>query len=200
MVIESIKYVKDNGAQIISDNDLCFVIDDTLVMAHSLSKGMEIDDNLFEMLDKESKLHFAKVKAYASLSRGDFSVRGLARRLCEKGADRDSAEEIARIMAQKGYVNDLEYAKRLCRTYSNEKHYGKRRVAQELYARGIDGDTASLAIEQEATPDRDNIMLLFEAKYVHTDINDVRCRKKVADALARAGYSWEDISVCLNSF
>ncbi len=200
MVIESIKYVKDNGAQIITDNDLCFVIDDTLVVSLSLTKEMEIDDTLLETLDKESKRHFAKVKAYASLARGDFSKKGLARRLCEKGADREAAEEIAQFMEDKGYVNDLEYAKRLCRTYSIEKHFGKRRVAQELYVRGIDGETASQAIEEASLPDRDNIMLFFEAKYAHMDIDDPKCRKKIADALARAGYGWEDIRVCLSDF
>lgn len=199
MVIESIKYVKDNGAQIITDNDLCFVIDDTMVVSHSLSKGMEIDSDLYELLECASKLYFAKVKAYASLSRGDFSEKGLVRRLCEKGADREAAEETARIMAEKGYVDDLEYAKRLCRRYSNEKHFGRRRVMQELCARGVDADTATLAIE-ETSPDRDNIMALFDAKYAGTDISDEKKRKKVADALMRAGYGWEDIRICLNSF
>ena len=144
--------------------------------------------------------HFAKVKAYASLSRGDFSKKSLARRLCEKGADKEAAQEIAQLMADRGYVNDLEYAKRLCRTYSIEKHFGKRRVMQELYARGIDRETAQKATEEIALADRDNIMLLFEAKYEHTDITEQKNRKKVADALARAGYGWEDIRVCLNDF
>ena len=200
MVIESIKYLKDNGAQIITDNDLCFVIDDTLVISLSLVKGTEIDDALLEVLDRESKCHFAKVKAYASLSRGDFSKKGLARRLCEKGADREAAAEIAQFMADKGYINDLEYAKRLCRTYSIEKHFGKRRVMQELFVRGIDGDTARQATEETALSDRDNIVLLFEAKYSHMDIDEPKCRKKVADALVRAGYGWEDIRICLNDF
>ena len=200
MIIDSIKYVKDNGAQIITDNDLCFVIDDTLVVSLSLAKGMEIDDSLSETLDREAKLHFAKVKAYGSLSRGDFSKKGLARRLCEKGADKDAAEEIAQFMADKGYINDLEYAKRLCRTYSLEKHFGKRRVMQELFVRGIDGDTARQATEEIALPDRDNIMLLFEAKYARMDVSEPKCRNKVSNALMRAGYDWEDIRVCLSDF
>lgn len=200
MVIENVKYVKDNGAQIITDNDLCFVIDDTLVVSLSLAKGMEIDDALLETLDKESKRHFAKVKAFSSLSRGDFSRKGLARRLCEKGADREAADEISHLMAEKGYVNDLEYAKRLCRTYSMEKHFGKRRVMQELFVRGIDGDTARRVTEETAIPDRDNIMMLFEAKYAKMDVSEPKCRNKVANALMRAGYDWEDIRVCLSDF
>ena len=200
MVIENIKYVKDNGAQIITDNDLCFVIDDTLIISLSLTKGMEIDDTLFETLDRESKLHFARIKAYASLSRGDFSKKSLTRRLCEKGADRDAAAQTAQLMADKGYINDLEYARRLCRTYSIEKHFGKRRVMQELFVRGIDGDTAIQAVDEIALPDRDNITVFFESKYSNADISEPKCRKKVADGLARAGYGWEDIRICLNDF
>ena len=71
---------------------------------------------------------------------------------------------------------------------------------QELFVRGIDGDTARQATEETALSDRDNIILLFEAKYSHMDIDEPKCRKKVADALVRAGYGWEDIRICLNDF
>lgn len=200
MVITDIKYIKNNGAQIMTDDDLCLVIDDTSVSKLSLSKGMELSDETLTVLEKESALHFAKVKAFASLSKGDFSKAGLVKRLREKGATKEAADETADKMQNIGLVDDKAYAGRLCRVYSREKHFGTRRVMTELFRKGINRETAEQAIDEFAVPDSENVYIYFEKKFGKIEISDQKTRKKVADALVRAGFGWEDINACLRDF
>lgn len=144
-----------------------------------------------------SERNRARNKAVFLLSRRDYSQRELAQKLCrEKGryyADRrEAAEEAAAYMQELGYVNDEAYARHLAQRYHRERLYPRRRVIQTLTEKGIDRVTAETAVQELSREDWELALeLLYKKRYNVSD--DAGERDKAAAALARFGFSGEDI-------
>lgn len=193
MTLKKIVARPDGSAELwISGEDALHIPYDD-VRGLSLKAPLEISGELYEILKERDAYFAAKQSAYRSLDRSDFSKALLVRRLRQKGADAEAAAVVADELEEKGYISDPEYARRIVRHYSAGKCYGRRRVMQELFARGIDKEEAESALDEEGQPDEDLIFRYFEKKYRKIDLSDEKKRKKCADALARAGFLWEDI-------
>ena len=63
---------------------------------------------------------------------------------------------------------------------------------QELFARGIDRETAEQAGEETGAADADLALALLRKKY-YNKLHDADDRRRTAAALARQGFSYEDI-------
>ena len=98
----------------------------------------------------EKHLNFAqaKDKALRLLEFRSHSERELTDKLLREGADRNDIEEILEFCRNYGFVDDKSYAVRKARDLKNLKKYGRRRIEQELYAKGISREDISLAIEE----------------------------------------------------
>ena len=134
----------------------------------------------------------AKDRAMAIIARRMVSHRELVDKLVQKGETRDEAEHIADWMLEVGLLNDQEYAAEIVRHYST-RGYGKRRVEQELQRRGIDREHWAVALE-ELPPENDEVIDQFIQSKLRGQIPDRREEKRVADALARRGYDWDEIN------
>lgn len=159
--------------------------------------GSSLSEEELEELEARSRKARAKEKALFLLSRRDYSKKELTDRLSrEKGRrcpERDEAAlETAERMAELGLVNDQAYAKRLAREYQLRRLYPRRRAVQELCARGIDRETAEQAVEETGAADADLALALLRKKY-YNKLHDADDRRRTAAALARQGFSYEDI-------
>ena len=79
------------------------------------------------------------------LEKRDYSEKELFKKISGKYSEREAAEAVAK-MIDFGYVDDRKYARHLAEKYFSS--YGKKRVSEELYKRGIDRETAAEAIEE----------------------------------------------------
>ena len=79
----------------------------------------------------------ARQQALKILERRDVSRKMLLDKLTEKGISCADAEEVADWLCGLGVVNDERYAGLVVRHYA-AKGYGRRRIRDELYRRGID--------------------------------------------------------------
>jgi len=169
----------------------------TLSAADISSLGLSVENEVSEEQIKEIKERSARFNAYnkaaSSLSRSDFSKKGLVRRLRERGISEELAVSTVEQFEKKGYINDVEYANRIARFYSEEKNFGKRRVLSELLKREIDIDLANSVLQDLDIDDDENIIKLYKKKFMKEDISQLKVKKKVSDALLRYGYTYENI-------
>ena len=154
-----------------------------------LRPGRAFDEAEFGLLTDSASLTAAKQKALEALARRPLSRREVTDRLDRKGVREDVAEEAADWLERMGYVDDAEYAGQIARHYA-AKGYGPGRVREELAKRGVPRDHWDAALEQ--MPDTGDAVDRFLRTKLRGD-PDRKEKKRVADALLRRGFSWEEI-------
>ena len=136
-------------------------------------------------------------KALALLNRRDMSVKEFTDKMTDKGIPPEDAAEAARWLLDLHALDDERYAGLVTRHYA-AKGYGKRRIQQELYRRGVPRELWDSALEE--LPDTDNTLDRLLRSRLRSAAPDRAELKKTADALSRRGYSWSEITAALERF
>ena len=191
-------YKKGKGDKIhISiDGEYALTVDEMYFTSLYLKDGQEISEEKYAELEEIVNIRRAYNCAVSLLSRRDHSKKELIEKLRKKGFA-NGAEAAVEKLALSGYVDD----ERFCRLYVNElirlKGYGKRRVEQELYRKGIDRDIIFNVLD-EISFDNDTLSDIIKRKYMNR-LSDEKGRQRVVNALLRLGYSFGEIRDALKS-
>ena len=136
-------------------------------------------------------------KALNLLNRRDMSVKEFTDKMTDKGISPADADEAAQWLLDMRALDDERYAGLITRHYS-AKGYGKRRIQQELYRRGVPKDLWEDALaEMPEVDDKLDILLRSKLKSSSPDRAEL---KKATDALSRRGYSWSEITAAVERF
>ena len=136
-------------------------------------------------------------RAMQILERRAMSRKELMDKLLQKGECEDLAEDTAEWLEEMGLLNDPEYAGVVVRHYAG-RGYGKLRIQQEFYRRGIAKDLWEEAFE-EMPEDTDAIDRFIQSKLKGSQ-PDRKEAKRIADALHRRGYDWDEITKALRRY
>lgn len=192
-------YKKGKGDKIhISiDGEYYLTVDEGYFVYLSLKDGLEITEAELESLTEKINVRRAYNCAVSLLARRDHSESELKRKLREKGYSLGSEKALEKLKND-GYVDDLRFARSYISELIRIKHYGKKRVEQELYKKGVSREIASEALS-EAEFDGDTLESLIRRKFI-TKITDEKGRQKAVNALMRMGYSYSEIKDALSNF
>ena len=174
----------------------------------SLYAGMELDAGALEALRDAADTAALREKALNCLSMRPLSRRELVKKLSAPGkaaggeafdaqAAQARAEAVADWLEELGYLNDGEYAKTLARHYA-AKGCGARKIRDELYRRGVPRTYWDSALEEAEGPEE--AIDAFLRKKLAGREPDRKELKRAADALARRGYRWDEISAGLRRY
>ena len=158
--------------------------------------GMELDKEAFEELKRSSSKALDRQKALELLSRRPYSRRELKDKLLRAGRDEERAEDCVAWLAERGFLDDGEYAGAVARHYS-AKGYGAGRVKSELRRRGIGRELEEETLSE--LPDNTEKLDAYIARRLD-DPSDRESVRKVSAALFRRGFSWEEIRAALRRF
>ncbi|QNE16389.1 regulatory protein RecX [Pseudarthrobacter sp. NBSH8] len=118
----------------------------------------------------------------------------LARKLAERNIPEDVAEAVLDRFQEVRLIDDAEFADMWVRSRSQSRKLAKGALRRELADKGIDADTAAVALEQLSDADEEvAARLLVERKLrAGTDLSDRAERDKItrrlASMLGRKGY------------
>ncbi len=118
-------------------------------------------------------------------------------KLTEKGVPDEDAAEVADWLCELGVVDDRRFAGLVTRHYA-AKGYGERRIREELYRRGIDRSLWDEALE-ELPGSEDSLERQVAARLRGGEPTPDKL-KKIAGALLRRGYTWEEIRPVLDRY
>ena len=158
--------------------------------------GMELDEEEYAALRRSSSRGLERQKALELLSRRPHSRKELKDKLLRRGVSEEDAEDCVAWLAERGFLDDEEYAGAVARHYA-AKGYGAGRVRSELQRRGIDRELAADTLSD--LPDSAGKIDAFLSRRL-TDPNDREAVRKVSAALFRRGFSWEEIRASLRRF
>lgn len=196
--IESQKRNKDR-VNIYVDENFFMAIYAELVYSFNLKKGEEIDpESLKVLLDKEMFMK-AKDKALSILSRASQSEKNIRQKL---SADYEEhiVEQVIEFLEKYKFVDDEDLATRIVNTNVNLNKYGKNKIKQNLYNKGIDKSIIDEAIDDlDDDKEFENAMYLAEKRYSRFKNEDPKkAYQKVANHLAYKGFNYDIIKRVLN--
>ena len=131
----------------------------------------------------------ARQQALKILERRDVSRKMLLDKLTEKGISNTDAEEVADWLCGLGVVNDERYAGLVVRHYA-AMGYGKRRIRDELYRRGIDRELWDAALDELPETD-DAVDRLLSVRL--RGAGSPEALQRAQSYLLRRGYSWDEV-------
>lgn len=130
------------------------------------------------------------------LEYGDRSRRRLARGLSAKGISRETADEAAAYLAEKGYIREEDTARRRVEQ-SLRKGWGPRRIAEDLRAQGFDSEATEAALAALEEVDFEEACLeLLKKKYPALP-TERGARQKLIAAMVRQGYGVDTVKAAL---
>ena len=198
ILIDEIKPRKGHLTGLYAQGELICAFDSDLAAEKGLKAGQEYPVDFLRELLGESQLRRARSKALYLLEYRDYSARDMTVRL-KKDFDELSAQTAVDYLMEIGAIDDFRYAENMIRHLLQQKHYGKRRIMQELAAKGIDRDTAEDALASFDMDESAAIMELLEKKFSLDLADDKGIRRPVA-ALQRYGYHSSDIWEALREY
>ena len=149
------------------------------------------------MMDDHAPEIALRKRALELLNRRAMSRRELMDKLVQKGEEKAQTEEAVDWLVEMGLLNDLDYAEQIVRHYAG-KGYGRQRVEQELWRRGIEKNLWDEALQE--MPEESDALDRFIESRLRGEAPDPKEEKRVADALARRGYSWDEIKEGLRRY
>lgn len=191
--IEAQKRSKDR-VNIYVDEEYFMAVYAELVYTHSLKKGMEIDKDSLESLLHDEMYMKAKNKALSILSKSDQSEKKLREKLLND-YDENIVEEVIEFL--KGYklINDTLLAEKIVHDNMNLSKFGKNKIKQNLYNKGIAASDIQDAISQiDPDEEYENAKYLAEKRLKRLKGEDKnKINQKIYQHLAYKGFSYDII-------
>ena len=193
--IESQKKSEDR-VNIYVDEKFFMAIYKELVFTFNLKKGDIIEeDNLREILKDEMFLK-GKNKALNILSKASQSEKKMREKL-KDDFEEDTIDDIVDFLKKYNFINDNELASKIVTTNVNLNKYGKNKIKQNLYNKGLEKSSIDEAISEiDQDVEFENALYLAEKRYERVKKEDPKkAYAKVANHLAYKGFSY-DIIMC----
>ena len=191
--IEAQKRSKDR-VNIYVDEEYFMAVYAELVYTHSLKKGMEIDKESLESLLHDEMYMKAKNKALSILSKSDKSEKKLREKLLND-YDENIVEEVIEFL--KGYklIDDNLLAEKIVHDNMNLSKFGKNKIKQNLYNKGIAASDIQDAISQiDPDEEYENAKYLAEKRLKRLKGEDKnKINQKIYQHLAYKGFNYDII-------
>ena len=185
---------KDRVLVYLTGGDLLRITPEEL-LRFDLRPGMDLAEDVLEGLNRAAARSLTRQQAAEMAGRRMLSQKELSDRLVKKGTDPQEAQETARWLADLGAVDDAAYAGVIVRHYA-AMGYGPGRVRQELQRRGIPQELWDDALA--LLPEGEEAIERFIRSKCKGKPLDRETQRKLAAALQRRGFSWQEIRPVLN--
>ena len=185
---------KDRVLVYLTGGDLLRITPEEL-LRFDLRPGMDLAEDVLEELNRAAARSLTRQQAAEMAGRRMLSQKELSDRLVKKGTDPQEAQETARWLADLGAVDDAAYAGVIVRHYA-AMGYGPGRVRQELQRRGIPQELWDDALA--LLPEGEEAIERFIRSKCKGKPLDRETQRKLAAALQRRGFSWQEIRPVLN--
>lgn len=190
---------KEDRVNIYVDEKFFMAIYKELVFTFNLKKGDNIDEEYLKKILKDEMFLKGKNKALNILSKASQSEKKIREKLNED-FEEDTVDDVIDFLKKYNFINDGELASKIVNTNVNLNKYGKNKIKQNLYNKGIkksDIDEAISEIDYDA--EFENALYLAQKRYNRVKNEDPKkAYAKIANHLAYKGFNYDIIKSVLN--
>ena len=199
MTIERIEASRHKKGRVLVflEDGACLKITEQEALDFGLRTGDDLDGRRLEQLKKAASVSNVKATAADLIGKRAMSRRDLERKLQEKGASQAEARYAAEWLEAIGAINDADYAAILVRHCAG-LGYGPARIREKLREKGVPRELWDEALAQ-LPPAADAVRKVVAARLRGRPMTQEDSRK-LAAALQRRGFSWNDIRPVLNEW
>lgn len=140
----------------------------------------------------------AKKYALGLLSTRMYTCSELCERLLRKGAEKDDAESVVAQLMSLGVIDDRKYAEFYISDAVRLGNKGMYRIKQELYKKGIASNIIDEAVKNSDSDVLDMLTEYARMKFGENTEYSYKEYSKIKAHLVRRGYSYSEISECLD--
>ncbi len=170
-------------------------VPESAMIDFALHSDMELDDKQLAELQTNVQRSFLREQTARLLGRRNYSCGELRQRLTEPDVAPEAVEETIAWAVEIGLLNEWSYAEGIAAHYVS-KGCGWYKIREALYQRQIPREMWD---DVRATlPDPQEHVDAYLSRYLRG--TDAKSLRRAADALARRGFSHEDISGGLRRF
>ncbi len=197
MTITQLQETKKGRFSVFVDGEFLFSVHkDTFLTRQELALGRQITVETLEEIRLADELLSCKEKALTLLEYSSHSAGRLAEKL-RRFYPAETVEAVIQRLTELGLLDDLDYGRRLAADLLNLRGYSLGRVRQELYRRRLDPETIQEVMDSLGDVDQIGpIVALVRKKYLQK-LREPQGRGKVAAALQRRGYQYDEIREAL---
>ena len=163
----------------------------------NLYAGRELSEDELSALRAASARARTRQRAVRILSSTAISRAALEKRLTDKGAVPEDAQDTVQWLDELHLLDDAVVAEQVVQS-AVRKGYGRRRIEQILYEKRIPREYWQDALA--AIPDMDGALDSFLHRALDGKAVDDKLLKRTTDALLRRGHSWSDIRAALTRY
>lgn len=185
-----------NKVHIHVDGEYRMTVDRDFIASCQYHDNCEITDEELAAFESAVNSRRAFNKAVDLLSRRDHSSGELLLKLRQKGFSQGAQEAIEKLQ-EYGYIDDLRFAESYASELQRLKGFGKRRIEQELYKKGVSREIIAQVTEEIET-DGDELADLLERKYGRY-LSDEKGVNRAVNGLVRMGYGYSEIKAALET-
>lgn len=196
MTVTEITEVSKSRKKIWIDEEFAFVLYNGELRSYGIEQDKEISEEAYHAIMTQLLPKRAKLRAMNLLQRRSYTVDQLKDKLAMGGYPGVIVEEAIEYVASFNYVNDERYACDFIEC--NKEKKSKRRIFQDLAARGISGELAQAAWEQTAGEDageleKEQILHWIQKKNFDSRAASPKEKQKMMAFLYRKGFSADNI-------
>ncbi|MGN1032468.1 MAG: recombination regulator RecX [Intestinibacter sp.] len=200
-IITKIESQKKNNdrVNIYVDEKFFMAIYKELVFSFNLKKGQEIDTNYLKNILEDEIYMKAKNKALNILSKSSQSERQIRQKLSKDFED-NTIDRVVEFLQKYKFVDDEDLAARIVNTNVNLNKYGKNKIKQNLYNKGIEKSIIEQAIDEiDSDKEFENALYLGKKRYDKLKSEDPKkAYQKIGNHLAYKGFNYDIIKKVLN--
>ncbi|MCL2575523.1 MAG: recombination regulator RecX [Defluviitaleaceae bacterium] len=178
------------------DGEFAFGIDGVDLLYHGLEVGQNIDKMHYVELLKQLDYTKCRDSAVRILASGAKSVHIMREKLIQKEFSPESVEKVIKLLIQKGYLDDVAFAKSFISHKTKINNYGKRRIEQDLRIKGVSDTDIKVAFlnkdnhESEVNAAKRALAKKLRNKPFPQDMQELQ---KLKMFMARRGFDFDTI-------
>lgn len=190
---------KEDRVNIYVDEKFFMAIYKELVFTFNLKKGDNIDEEYLKKILKDEMFLKGKNKALNILSKTSQSEKKIREKLNED-FEEDTVDDVIDFLKKYNFINDGELASKIVNTNVNLNKYGKNKIKQNLYNKGIEKSAIDEAISEiDYNAEFENALYLAQKRYDRVKNEDPKkAYAKIANHLAYKGFNYDIIKSVLN--
>ena len=190
---------KEDRVNIYVDEKFFMDIYKELVFTFNLKKGDNIDEEYLNKILKDEMFLKGKNKALNILSKASQSEKKIREKLNED-FEEDTVDDVIDFLKKYNFINDGELASKIVNTNVNLNKYGKNKIKQNLYNKGIEKSAIDEAISEiDYNAEFENALYLAQKRYDRVKNEDPKkAYAKIANHLAYKGFNYDIIKSVLN--
>ena len=177
------------------DDDRIVPVHEEVIVKYKLRSGMEVEDGSLQQWILEADTKMAYDQSLRYLQYRARTRKQLCDYLARRGFGKEAMEAAADKLEGYHFLDDADYAARYIRGKKSDKPMGRRRMAQELKARGISEEILQTAMEgySEEEEQEQAIRLGETCAKRYRDLPAEEFRVKVGRTLKRRGFDWDTV-------